>query len=680
MKTIIFSLLCFEKPECLQDLIENIFFYSSQYKSIILISIKKELYNNIYNLINKYENIYFVTIRNNNNIWGTIDIFDQHMLNVNYLIKNNINFDYFWFISSNEMLIKHIVDEHLSNYIIKIEKQNINLELFQDCIKIQNHNYKEWIKFFNNDVHINEIFNKNKINLYLYQHEGIVLTPNLIFEIRDKYYEYEIYEKCQYNKYALEELFVQSYLISKYNIDIINYFCIRYITISNCYKLNINNKIDCEKLYNICYFHPHAISLKPVPRIFDHPLRQLIRTQMLKENFDLFKLNNFNFKYDIVYFSKYFNSKMYIKNDIIFFDKINKNRSIFCWIGYTLKNIGIYNIFFEIYSNKNIINFNFIKLHKPIFFYKTINIIANTWTNIQIIIETKEHNDLLTIIFDNFEETINLQIRNIKILNNNINLFDYNIFKSDIKLPIWFASGSCRLLKTIGLGIKKIIPLHALFLDDLAGINFLGKLNDIKQHIQFIKFINNIIEIPYDILKLFLSAFNYRKWKYSNIYDNIEIIPSKIKNIKDNFINCHVYIFEISSLKTYLYKNYYVQYEQYHNNIPYDCQLIIQDKNDLLNDLNILISLIPNNKKIIFQCNFRPNIIYNDDSLKIPNREIIYETLIDFAKDKNNIFIYDPSILIKNDPSILIKDDLLYENDIFTNIGYEKSFEYLYNL
>ena len=393
MKTIIFSLLCFEKCDCLRDLIENIFFYSSQYKSIILISIKKELYDNIDNLINKYENIYFITIRNNNNIWGTIDIFDQHMLNVNYLIENNINFDYFWFLSSNEMLIKHIIDDHLSKYIIKIEKKNVNLDLSQDCIKLQNHNYKEWIQLFNNDLHIKEIFTKNKINLYLYQHEGIVLTPKLIFEIRNKYYEYEIYSKCQYKNYALEELFVQSYLISTYDIDIINYFCIRYITISNCHKLNINDKIDCEKLYNICYFHPSAISLKSIPRIFDHPLRQYIRTQMLKENYDLFKLNDFNFKYNTVYFSKYFNSKMYIQNDIIIFDKINKNKSIFCWIGYILKNIGIYNLHFEIYSNKNIINFDFIKLHKPQIFYKTINIIANTWTNIEIIIETHQKND-----------------------------------------------------------------------------------------------------------------------------------------------------------------------------------------------------------------------------------------------------------------------------------------------
>lgn len=674
MKTIIFSLLCFEKPDCLQDLIENILFYSSYYKSIILISIKTELYVKIDNLINKYDNIYFVTVRDNNNIWGTIDIFDQHMLNVNYIIKNNITFDYFWFISSNEMLIKHIMDDHLDKYIIKKEKKNINHDLFNEFIKIQNHNYKEWINFFNKDTNIKKKFNKNKINLYLYQHEGIVLTPNLIFEIRAKYYEYEIYKKCTYKRYALEELFVQSYLISTYDIDIINYFCIRYITINNFYKLNVNNIIDSEKLYNICYFHPHAISLKPVPRIFDHPLRQIIRTKMLQDNFELFILNNFNFKKDIVYFSKYFNSKMYIKNNIIFFDKINKNKSIFCWIGYSLKNIGIYNFCFEIYSNKDIINFNFIKSHKPIIFYKTINIFAYTWTKIEIIIEIKEKNDLLTLFFDNFEESINVQIKNIKVINNNINLFNYNCFDTIKKLPFWFSSGSYRLLKSIGLGIKKIYPLHALFLDDLIGINFLGQLNDIKQHIQFIKFINNIIEIPYDILKLFLTAFNYKKWKHNNIYDNIEIIPSKIKNIQDNFYNCSVYIFEISSLKTYLYKNYYVQYEQYHNNIPYECELTIQNKDDLLNDLNILISFIPNNKKIVFQCNFRPNIIHNDESLKIPNRELIYETLIKFAKNKNNILIYDPSILIKENLSYID------ENYIFTDIGYTKSFEYLYNL
>lgn len=40
------------------------------------------------------------------------------------------------------------------------------------------------------------------------------------------------------------------------------------------------------------------------------------------------------------------------------------------------------------------------------------------------------------------------------------------------------------------------------------GVNFLGKLHNIKQHIQFIKWINDSIEIPNHILSMFLTSFN----------------------------------------------------------------------------------------------------------------------------------------------------------------------------
>ena len=69
-----------------------------------------------------------------------------------------------------------------------------------------------------------------------------------------------------------------------------------------------------------------------------------------------------------------------------------------------------------------------------------------------------------------------------------------------------FASGSCRLLTTIHNGRDKIIPIHSMF-SNFFGVNFLGKLHNTKQHIQFIKFIKDEITLPPDILSKFLTSY-----------------------------------------------------------------------------------------------------------------------------------------------------------------------------
>lgn len=69
-----------------------------------------------------------------------------------------------------------------------------------------------------------------------------------------------------------------------------------------------------------------------------------------------------------------------------------------------------------------------------------------------------------------------------------------------------FCSGSCRLLTTINNGNYKVVPIHSMFYN-FVGINFLGKLHNTKQHIQFIKFIKDEIILPNDILIKFLTSY-----------------------------------------------------------------------------------------------------------------------------------------------------------------------------
>jgi hypothetical protein len=226
-----------------------------------------------------------------------------------------------------------------------------------------------------------------------------------------------------------------------------------------------------------------------------------------------------------------------------------------------------------------------------------------------------------------------------------------------------FASGSCRLVTTINNGYNKIIPIHSMFYN-FVGINFLGKLHNSKQHIQFIKYIKDEIILPDYILPNFLTSYR-NHW---NCCEDFSLLPIKKENIKSQFDECDWYLFEICSLKLYKNNGFEVQHELTNN---YDC--IIQSEEELLEDLHTIRSLIPMNKKILFQVHFRPNIIYNDNTKFIDKREIIYNVIDKFCVKNENTFIYDPSTLIAT-------NHLFFNGDShFTDNGHIESFNYIYN-
>jgi len=228
-----------------------------------------------------------------------------------------------------------------------------------------------------------------------------------------------------------------------------------------------------------------------------------------------------------------------------------------------------------------------------------------------------------------------------------------------------FTSGSCRLLTTIDNGRDKVIPIHSMFYT-FVGTNFLGKLHNIKQHIQFIKFIKDEIIIPDDILPKFLTSYNLKI--YNIMCEDMSLLSIKKKNMKDQFDECEWYMFEICSLKLYKNNNFEVQHE-----LTTDYESILQTNEELLEDLHILRKLIPNNKKILFQTHFRPNIIYNDNTKMMDNRENIYNVINNFCQKNQNTFIYDPSILIQSNHS-------LFDGDThFNDKGHIESFNYIYN-
>lgn len=227
-----------------------------------------------------------------------------------------------------------------------------------------------------------------------------------------------------------------------------------------------------------------------------------------------------------------------------------------------------------------------------------------------------------------------------------------------------FCSGSCRLLTAIHNGHDKIEPIHSLFYC-FVGVNFLGKLHDTKQHIQFLQFIKGEIDIPPSILPLFLTSHNPDKWKSWNPFEPSEMLSIKKESIKNQLNQCEWFIFEICSMKLYTKDHFYVQCEQTNDYTSH-----IQTKEDLWNDLCILRKMTP--RKLLLQVHFRPNIIYEDETRKIENIEIIYTTVKLFCEQHDNTFMYDPSILLQN-------HSLMYDDTHFNADGYMESFHYMYN-
>ena len=197
---------------------------------------------------------------------------------------------------------------------------------------------------------------------------------------------------------------------------------------------------------------------------------------------------------------------------------------------------------------------------------------------------------------------------------------------------------------------------------NFVGINFLGKLHSTRQHIQFLQWIHDQVEIPESILASFLTS--YSSW---GDVPSKHLLESKKRSIQDQFNQCDTYMFEICSIKLYERESFQVQYE-----LTNDYAQRVQTREELRIDLQRLCELIPPNKQIIFQVHFRPDIIHNDESKIIEKRQTIYEVVQAFCETTPNAFIYDPSTVLCSNPSFL------NDESHFSHKGNAASFKYIY--
>jgi hypothetical protein len=206
-----------------------------------------------------------------------------------------------------------------------------------------------------------------------------------------------------------------------------------------------------------------------------------------------------------------------------------------------------------------------------------------------------------------------------------------------------FASGSCRILSSIHLlpeldsNINVLNSLESNF----HGTNFIGKLHNVKQHIQFIRLLRNEIHIPDHIMNLFLTMLSTKDrltslFRYFTLYKILPDVPT-LEILKSKFAECDVYVFEICSIIDYVMEGYQVQNELL---TEYNVSATRLTQDDLEDDIEELLSLIPSGKSVIFQCHFR-----NGGK----SRESIYNALIKIKEKYPHITVYDPTFISRSD-------------------------------
>lgn len=274
-KTFVLSVLFHEEISTVMLYLMNALFYFKDYNLLILISCN----NFIFNLLNKTnlpENIIIVTERPDDMpIWGNVNLFEQHIKNYLYLKENKINYDYFWFSASNDVFIKNI-DNLLEENIITCQQKTILTEeeitnFYNDFLV--NSTWSWYLKLIEDKNTINT-FIENKIIVKCNEIEGLVLPKNITEEVLDFYVE-NLYKKNTTKNYIMEEFYIPSYLLSKYNLDY-NTFTVRekwckYPELKNIYGEELINKINENNKYSLLY------CVKTIDRNIKNPIRTHVK-------------------------------------------------------------------------------------------------------------------------------------------------------------------------------------------------------------------------------------------------------------------------------------------------------------------------------------------------------------------------------------------------------------------
>jgi len=269
MRKIIFSVTAHESVECLHDLIINLKKAFVHYDICVLLSLTQGL-NNVFD--NQYPFVKIITVREDSlPMWGNINLFQQHILNIEYLITNNVDYDFFWFVASNEMFFKIVPENYMDQYGLKIldrkpKMSDQEYEAYYNKFMTDHHRWM-WIKCLQNDEHMMNYLHTNKFVVHNLGHEGMVLPPHLISEIYTNYKNNELYERSTYKGYVMEEIFIPTYILNTYHVENLELNCFRYVDTIGYADFN-------TVMTNL---HARHLSIKPVNRNYNDVMRISVR-------------------------------------------------------------------------------------------------------------------------------------------------------------------------------------------------------------------------------------------------------------------------------------------------------------------------------------------------------------------------------------------------------------------
>jgi len=282
MKKIIFSLTAHEAPDCLLDLIENIRHYSRDYECVFLVACTEPVYAALSQHVD--EKVIVTNVRDTTDIWGKIDVFHLHVINMQYLFDHSVDFDYFWFVASNEYFIKDIVAKPV---IVRGPRERMSerqyTQYFFDFAHLDPNAMWAWWKHMRMDSYTMEYFRQHQLEFHCNQHEGLVLDKNLCEEITREWAASGINESSSHRGYCMEEIFIPSYVYTKYVVDYYPVHCARKQWHNRYFDEYASGfvyaKVSDTYFYESMLNYDDVYSIKPVARVYHDEFRSFLRRQ-----------------------------------------------------------------------------------------------------------------------------------------------------------------------------------------------------------------------------------------------------------------------------------------------------------------------------------------------------------------------------------------------------------------
>jgi len=211
---IVFSIPAHECFECLEKQIENFILKVPNSFFVIFLSSNNDFQLNRKNLSSKYENRVFLNPESRPTFWG--DCYYQHYSNYKFL-KSILDFDYWCFESSNSILLKDGLSEHLNKYdaLAKSDRGSgptPNQTNFRTSLK------GGWWTQLYQDEKFMKLIKDNDFEMYNGFIEGMAFNKNISSEVFDilEFYECNDYINKSNNSYPREELYLTTVFFNKF--------------------------------------------------------------------------------------------------------------------------------------------------------------------------------------------------------------------------------------------------------------------------------------------------------------------------------------------------------------------------------------------------------------------------------------------------------------------------------